>query len=79
MKEVKTANELTCLVQEKLMQIPIVKDDAAFPAASKAYWHERDKEGRNWDINMQREPIGYLDAFKKIKDTIRSKYDIASQ
>lgn len=54
-KPVKTAEELDQLISEQFYAVQEVADDVrddprGKPVPPTAYWHERDKGGRNWDV-----------------------------
>jgi hypothetical protein len=76
MKRLKTAQELTSLAQERLMNVQEVIEDGGQPVLGLAQWHERDEQGCNWNITMVANGVGYEDSVRTIVDELRLSYDL---
>ena len=82
MKDIKTADELNELVHEAVRNIEHVADGASVDPVAMVHvgqvqLHQRDDQGRNWDISAGRNLGPFSGAVAKAVEPLRDRYDLA--
>lgn len=81
-KPARPGHQLRAMVQVRLIAQPEVQrrisaDPRSAPECGHPTHHDRDAQGRNWDINELQGGAGIERTFRAIVDSLRDAFDLA--